>query len=87
MQYIIAVFKSRTHCYSFLSIIKSYTKHAQIINTPKELNMPCGISVAFDINHFNSAQYILSRRQFSSFAGFYKITQTQNSIRILPAHF
>lgn len=87
MQYIIAVFKNRTECYSFLSIMKSYTNSAHIINTPKEINMPCGISVAFKLNNFNDAKYILSRRHFSSFSGFYKILQTSTTLRILPAYF
>ncbi len=87
MQYIIAVFKSRTESYSFINIMRSYVKNIKIIATPKELNMPCGISVAFDVYNYNIALMLISRRNFSSFSGMYKIIQTHNSIKILPAHF
>lgn len=87
MQYIIAVFKSRTDSYLFLNLMRSYSATVKIVNTPKELNMPCGTSVAFNMNMYNIALSTLNRRHFSSFAGTYRIIQTNNSIKILPSTF
>ncbi len=87
MQYALAVFKSRVDCFSFLNILSSYTKHANISNTPKELNMPCGVSVKFPLESSVAALNILSRRHFSSFVGIYKVFTSGASFSITPLNF
>ena len=87
MFYFIAVFKNRTDSFSFLTLLHSYSPYAKIINTPKELQMPCGISVSFPLKDESYAIGVLKRRNFSSFVGIYKIQKTNNSIRILPINF
>lgn len=87
MLYLIAVFKNRTESLTFLNLLHSYSPYGNIISTPKELQMPCGISVSFPLSIEKYAIQILKRRSFSSFVGIYKIQKTNNSIRILPNNF
>ncbi len=87
MYFLIIVFKNRTDSITFLNIVKSYTKNAKIINTPQELQMPCGISISMPINNENIAIDILRRRHFSSFVGMYKMLQTNFSQKILPYNY
>ena len=67
MFYLIAVFKNRTESLTFLNLMHSYSPYAKIISTPKELLMPCGISVSFPLSDEPFAINILKRRKFSSF--------------------
>lgn len=84
MLYLIAVFKNRSDSIAFLSIMKSYIKDVKIINTPKELNMPCGISVALPLTNAQTVLNMLNRRHFTSFAGIYKMQYSPYGTRIVP---
>ena len=68
---VLAVFRSRTETLNFASILRSYGVSCGIINTPRRLNVSCGISVQFNNSNIEIAKSIISRRGFSSFAGFY----------------
>lgn len=70
---IIAVFRSRTETLNFASILRSYKINCSVINTPRKINVSCGISVCFNQSDKDTASAILSRRGFSTFAGFYNI--------------
>lgn len=67
----IAVFRARTDTLTFASLLKSYGVSVGIINTPRKLNVSCGISVTFDGAYLQIAENILKRRRFDSFAGIY----------------
>ncbi len=67
----IAVFRARTETLTFASLLKSYGVRVGIINTPRRLNVSCGISVTFESAYLSVAENILKRRKFDSFAGIY----------------
>jgi len=69
----IAVFRSRTETLNFATLLKSYRVACLVINTPRTLNVSCGISVSFSNKDINIAKRILHRRRFDTFAGFYDI--------------
>ncbi len=71
MNYIIIVFRARTETLSFANILRGYGVPFQIINTPRNLNLSCGISVKIPSNKRDIAEEILRRRKFESFAGIY----------------
>lgn len=85
MNYYIAVFRARSHTINFANLLNSYKVPCQIINTPRKVNVSCGISVKFDYKDLSTVQQILSRRSFDTFGGIYQIVgigEYQKVIRI-----
>lgn len=77
MNYVIAVFMSRSETLSFANMLKRIGLPVMIVQTPKEAGRTCGISVKFPYEHFSYAKEILSRMRSASFHGFY-IEQMMN---------
>lgn len=73
MKYTLAVFRARTQTIMFANLMKSYNVPVVIINTPRNINVSCGISVKFSSINKPIANNIIARRRFDSFAGFYDI--------------
>ncbi len=73
MEYMIAVFRARTETINFANLLRSYGVNVTIINTPRQINVSCGISVKFNIAYRERAREVISRRRFDTFAGFYLI--------------
>lgn len=69
----LAVFRSRTETLNFASILRSYGINCVIVNTPRKINVSCGISVKFSPNSINFAKQIILRRNFDTFAGFFNV--------------
>ena len=67
----IAVFRARTQTMAFANILQSYGAPVMIINTPRNLNVSCGISAKFPANFKHIADSVISRRTFDTFAGFF----------------
>ena len=68
---ILAVFRSKTETLNFASILRSYGVFCSIINTPRKINVSCGISVEFGAKYLNVAKQVVARRKFDTFAGFF----------------
>ncbi len=73
MEYMIIVFRARSHTINFANLLQSYKVPCQIVNTPRKVNVSCGISVKFDSMYLKSVQSILARRYFDTFGGIYQI--------------
>ena len=71
MQYTLAVFRARNETITFASLMRSYGITVQIVNTPRKINVSCGISVKFYKNNLNVANQLLARRKFDTFVGFF----------------
>jgi len=69
----LAVFRSRSQAMDCLSRLKSLGISAQLINTPKEANVGCGLSVKFPHSVAARAKNFISRANYSSFYGYMKI--------------
>lgn len=67
---VLAVFKSRAQTLDFMSLLRSGGVVASAVNTPKEAGVGCGISVKFDERFFPRVRLMLSKRNYTSFAGF-----------------
>lgn len=68
---ILAVFRSRTETLNFASILRSYGVNCSVVNTPRRINVSCGISVQFSSRNLPIVKQILSRRKFDTFAGLF----------------
>ncbi|MEG1499983.1 MAG: putative Se/S carrier-like protein [Clostridia bacterium] len=86
MSKILATFRSRSETLSFASIVKSYGVMVEIVSTPRSCNVTCGISAKFDSYFVEEAKEILSRRNFTTFAGLYLILENNYSkeITVVP---
>lgn len=73
MNFSVIVFRARTETLSFANLLGSYRVPFQIINTPRNLNVSCGISVKFPSAQRHIVQEILSKRAFSSFVGIFPL--------------
>ena len=69
----IIVFRARSHTINFANLLQSYKVPCQIVNTPRKVNVSCGVSVKFDSMYLKSVQSILARRYFDTFGGIYQI--------------
>jgi len=73
MQNYLAVFRARTQTLVFANLLKSYGVPIWVVNTPRNINVSCGISVKFAVQYKKIADDIINRRKFDSFAGFFLV--------------
>lgn len=58
---IIIVIKSRSAALRFADELKSYRISCKVINTPKEANVGCGLSIKMFMKDIKKAQMVLQR--------------------------
>lgn len=73
MEYIIVSYRSRAHTVRFSEFLRKSGVYCQIINTPKEAGVGCGLSVRLSVQDFNAARRAVKITGFSSFAGFFLV--------------
>ena len=61
MEYIILAFRSRNQTARVYEILLSHGISSQIINTPKEANVGCGLSLRLNESDLQKAKSILTR--------------------------
>lgn len=66
----IAAFRSRTQAVDCNNRLKRYGVPSTIINTPKEANIGCGLSLRIPQNMLPRAKAIISAAKYSAFYGF-----------------
>lgn len=71
MNYVIAVFMSRTETLSYANLLRRMGIPASIISTPKEAGRTCGLSVKFSHDFFSYGKTALTQGRFRSFQGFF----------------
>lgn len=75
MEYLIAVFKSRTQVMKFYEKLQDCRIPADVVNTPREASLGCGLSVKFSCQDYYYIKKLLSSEYFHSFAGLFKVTE------------
>lgn len=78
--YYIVVFRSKTHTYAFNSLLKSYRIFSEVVETPRQANVSCGLSVKIPFSALSLAKSILFRRTFSSFVGIFEVAPLGNGL-------
>ena len=66
----LAVFRSRSQAMHCFSRLKSMGVSVQLINTPKEANVGCGLSLKFPRAAAPVAKKYISRANYSAFYGY-----------------
>lgn len=73
MTEILAVFRSRSQAIDCNARLKALGVPASIINTPREANIGCGLSVKIPINMLDRVKMIIRNLNYSAFYGYYRM--------------
>ncbi len=73
MEYIVVAFRSRAHTVKFSGLLSANGIANQIVNTPKEAGVGCGLSVKIDKERFFDVKRAVQGLRISSFAGFFLV--------------
>lgn len=73
MTEMIAVFRSRAQAVDCNARLRRYGVPSNIINTPKEANVGCGLSLRIPQNMLARAKSIISGGKYSAFYGFIRV--------------
>lgn len=69
----IAVFRSRAQAIDCNSRLRSLGVQSSLINTPREANIGCGLSVKIPQNAVERAKRIIANGKYSAFFGYLRI--------------
>ena len=75
MDYIIVAFRSRLHTIKFANILRERGGAMEIVNTPKEAGVGCGLSVKIRKESLEVAKKLVLMSGLSSFAGFFIVKE------------
>ena len=73
MTEILAVFRSRSQAIDCMTKMRALNVPAQLINTPKEAGVGCGLSLKFPQSAANRAKAVIARVGYSSFYGYMRL--------------
>jgi hypothetical protein len=84
MTEILAVFRSRTQAIDCFNNLKALGVAVALVNTPKEANIGCGLSVKVNGNNFNRVKTMIARFKYSAFYGYFTMQNKYGRIFISP---
>ncbi len=73
MGYIAIAFRSRAQTVKFSGYLSRGGVPNEIINTPKEAGVGCGLSVKISVGYFAAAKRALGSSGLTTFAGFFLV--------------
>lgn len=82
MTYILAIFRSRAQAVDCNVRLKSMGVASELINTPKEANIGCGLSLKIPHTMIERAKVIIKRAGYSAFYGFFVMQNTYGRIQL-----
>lgn len=80
----IAAFRSRQQVFQFDSALRRSGVHTQVISTPRDIQVGCGLSVRFDLQEKNRVMDVYRRHPPGNLIGFYSYTPSGPRGRIAP---
>ena len=83
MEYIIVAFRSRAHTVKFHEFLRRNGIFSEVINTPKEAGVGCGLSVKVSKERFSMVKNLAYSANLGSLAGFfiYKTVGVKRTVR------
>ena len=75
MEFLIVAFRSRAHTIKFANLLSAHGIAMEIVNTPKEAGVGCGLSVRIKRESFSLVKQIVFSLSLSSFAGFFTVNE------------
>jgi len=81
----IAAFRSRQQVMRFESALRRGGVKGQVISTPRDISIGCGLSVRFELSDAAAVYEIYRQVRPSNLIGFYQVTRDQHARpRIVP---
>ena len=74
-EYYIAVFKSRNQTMKYYNTLKAERVRCEIVNTPRQVSLGCGLSVRFEAGALSRALSVLRRLNLYSYGGMFAVSQ------------
>ncbi len=72
--YVLAIFKSRRASIDFAQKLTDRGIYNAVVNTPRNANVGCGLSVKFCYRNLYTAKRIVYRGSYPSFVGFFMLS-------------
>ena len=69
MEYIVVAFRSRTHTVRFSEYLRNLGINNEIVNTPKEAGVGCGLSVKISTSVYPQVKLAIRNADLKSYAG------------------
>ena len=76
--FLLVAFKSRQHALSFKDDLTKVSIKSQVLPTPKELSLGCGLSIRFSLADSRKAKELLKIRAYAH-SGIYRVTMRNNT--------
>ena len=81
----IAAFRSRQQVMRFDSALRRAGLHADIISTPRDVSLGCGLSVQFDLRDAARVLEVYRQSQPGNLIGFYRVSRNPGErARVTP---
>lgn len=74
----IAAFRSRQQVTRFDSALRRAGVRSEIVSTPREVSLGCGLSVRFDLQDAQRVMNVYRRARPENLIGFYQVDQNGN---------
>ncbi|MBE5787398.1 MAG: DUF3343 domain-containing protein [Clostridiales bacterium] len=74
----IGAFRSRQQVMRFDSSLRRAGIHAQVISTPRDVSVGCGLSVRFDLKDSQQVLDVYQRTRPGNLIGFYQVVREGN---------
>lgn len=79
---ILAVFRSRSQAMDCMNKMRAFNIPVQLINTPKEAGVGCGLSIKFAQGAERRAKNVIAGLNYTSFYGYMRIEMQNGKIFI-----
>ncbi len=78
MEYVVVSFRSRSETVKFNEYLKKNGLQSELVNTPKEAKVGCGLSVKIPRSSFyivkNAVRFAVNNGGFKTFAGYFSVS-------------
>jgi len=82
--YGIAAFRSRQQVLLLENVLRREGIKVDIINTPRDVALGCGLSVRFDMQDMDSVRRVIAARRPSNMVGMYRVDFGGGRSRLTP---
>ena len=83
MNHLLISFKSRNSIFAFNRILKQFGITSEIINTPKQVSISCGLSLKIKKEHFSVVVRVLNQSKLPGFLGVFSINPSKNNAKFI----
>lgn len=82
--FLLAVFRSRAQSVEYAERLKRYGVALELVPTPREAKIGCGLCVRFPVRDYAKAKAVLVQGRYSTFKGFYKLRYDGGRVVVYP---